>query len=257
MVLVELLDRKESLWFIYVWDLNVNRIQRIGKFTNLWLWHLDVDENMLVVFEINWDAHPPQVQQTKWTLTNGQELDRKQSHLSLSEHHVDKNRLRPVDSFSNCIYGRKKIRRLLTGTGSHDAIDLIYDHAIDKLTVRWTSLPPQIYDLEVPLCAFLTPNIVYHRNPKFLSLEICDAENETRSQHPCPLDIREVDTLKRFQAWRLREGHSPIFRSRPYLEPLGDREVVCLPGHEGVQIWFFNPRFVPDVPNTKPFIPML
>lgn len=256
LVLVELLEQKQSLWFVYIWDLNSNRIRRIGKFTNLWLWHVDADENLLVVFEINWDTHPPQVQQTKWTLKGERMLDRKHFHLSLSGHPVVKNRLKPLDSFSNRTYGRKKIRRLLTGTGIHDAIDLIYDHAIDKLRVRWTSLQPQIYDLGLPLCALLTPNLVYHWNPRFLWLEICDADNQTRIQHPCPLDIREVETCKGLRNWPVREDESPLFSSRPYLNPLGDREVVGLASEDGIQMWFFNPHFVPNVPYAKPFDPM-
>lgn len=37
-----------------------------GPFLNLWLWHADAEDNVLVTFEIDWDAHPPEVQQTKW-----------------------------------------------------------------------------------------------------------------------------------------------------------------------------------------------
>ncbi|KAL1997005.1 hypothetical protein VTN49DRAFT_7870 [Thermomyces lanuginosus] len=50
----------------------------------------DVDENLLVTFEIDWDTAPPEVQQTNWTLA-GQLLDKKRFLLSLSGRHVDVN----------------------------------------------------------------------------------------------------------------------------------------------------------------------
>lgn len=38
-----------------------------GSFSNLWLWHADEKDDVLVTFEIDWDKHPAEVQQTKWS----------------------------------------------------------------------------------------------------------------------------------------------------------------------------------------------
>lgn len=49
---------------------------------DLWLWHPDRNGTILVAFEIDWDIHPPDVQQAKWALT-GQLFDRTHSSLSV------------------------------------------------------------------------------------------------------------------------------------------------------------------------------
>lgn len=67
---------------IYIWDLSSDHIRTIGNFSNLWLWHVDPDENILVAFEIDWYTDQLKVQQTKWTLT-GRLLDKKNFHLSV------------------------------------------------------------------------------------------------------------------------------------------------------------------------------
>lgn len=41
---------------MFIWDPNSNHLKNIGSFSNLWLWHVEADENMLVAFEIDWDT---------------------------------------------------------------------------------------------------------------------------------------------------------------------------------------------------------
>ena len=71
------------VYCIYIWDLSTDRIYKIDNMGSVWLWHMDVDDNTLVTFEISWSKQPPRVQQTKWTLT-GRLLERKHFSLSLS-----------------------------------------------------------------------------------------------------------------------------------------------------------------------------
>ena len=151
---------------------------------------------------------------------------------------MDRKGLESLDTLIIHTYGRKTVRRLLPRTGKFETIDLVmYDHAIDKLGVRLSSLQSYIHDRDVePFCAFLSPDIVYHWSHKFNCLEILNAYNQTRIQHPYPLDLREVN----FGKWPL---------------PFGDREVFGLASDDGVQIWFFNPHFVADVPDAKSFGP--
>lgn len=61
----------------------------IEPFSKLELWHVDADEDVLVTFEIDWKEHPPTVQQTKWSLARGEQLDRKTFRLSVEARHVD------------------------------------------------------------------------------------------------------------------------------------------------------------------------
>lgn len=57
---------KSSVTILHVWNVTSNHIQKkIGQFTDLWLWHVNTDENMLVTFEIDMDMDPPLVQQSK------------------------------------------------------------------------------------------------------------------------------------------------------------------------------------------------
>lgn len=53
------------IWNIY-WDV----VERIGKFDNLWLVHLDTAKEVLSVFTLsgNSNSYPVQLEQTKWSL---------------------------------------------------------------------------------------------------------------------------------------------------------------------------------------------
>lgn len=134
---------------VHTWDLSSKYLRKIGNFSNLWLWHVDPEQDILVAFEIDWDTNPPNVQETKWTLT-GELLDTKQFFLSLPTLRVD--RVKFEQSYCNSsphyhgivTFGNEIIRRLPYGRDGH-TIDLIYNHNIDKLSVRWNDfMQPKI-----------------------------------------------------------------------------------------------------------------
>lgn len=238
---------------VYIWDLTSNNYRKISSFSNLLLWHVDPEENILVAFEIDWDANPPEVKQTKWTLT-GLLLDTRCFSLSLPGHHVDKIRLegswyhrwhyRRVVTFDN-----KALNRLPCGKEG-DTIDLIYDGTIDKLTVRWSdcSQPIIVYELIEPFYVHLTPHIAYRWNPVNKRVEIFNGANQTTAMRPYIWDIREVNAGRSF--------HDEVEESDEIDKAFGDREVFGLATDIGIQLWFFNPNFAPDLPGTGPFIEM-
>lgn len=49
---------------IHVWDPSSNHVQQIGNFSNPVLYHVDAAEDVLVVFEINREKQPAEVQHT-------------------------------------------------------------------------------------------------------------------------------------------------------------------------------------------------
>lgn len=132
---------------VYIWDLSSNSFRKINSFLDLYLWHLDVDEGILVAFEINWDTCPPEVQQTKWSLT-GQLLDKKGFHLSLLGRYPDRellesSRFKPSDwiSYTHCHRTMRTLAYYEPYEG-YAEIDLFYDFSIDKLSVRWDAILP-------------------------------------------------------------------------------------------------------------------
>lgn len=186
---------KSSVTILHVWNVTSNHIQKkIGQFTDLWLWHVNTDENMLVTFEIDMDMDPPLVQQSKWTLSSEQLLNRRQFHLSLSRHSVDTTCLEPLDysSFSIRTFGHKTVRRARYADGGVDVMDLIYDHAIDKLRVRWSPLQPYFYDRDFTHWNFLTSSIVYHWSPKFDGVEIFHDYNQNQNTASVPFGCLRV-----------------------------------------------------------------
>lgn len=98
---------------IYVWDLSADQVQEIGSFLDVWLWHLDAEDNVLVTFEIDWDKRPLDVRQTKWTLT-GQHLDgKKNPSIAAGSDNVPPNVVpQPRD------FGHRTITRLFTRADS-------------------------------------------------------------------------------------------------------------------------------------------
>lgn len=151
--------------FAHIWDLGADQVGQIGQVCNFaegnWL-HIAADDNVLVGFEINWDVDPPEVQQTKWTLA-GQMLERKYVRLSLSSvRGLDITRFPPRRHFSRT-FGNITVSRLSSWRDGGDMMDLIYDYAADKLTLRWIDdyLPP--FDCEYHRI-LVTPYVSYEWN---------------------------------------------------------------------------------------------
>lgn len=66
---------------------------------------------------------------------------------------------------------------------------------------------------------------------------------------PYEMDIVETQTRRLLHEYR-RQGTEP-----PMLL-IGDREVICVANYDGIQLWLFNPNFVPDFPDAMPFCAM-
>lgn len=213
---------------IYIWDLSEDQIRKIGDFGDVWLWHMDAHENVLVTFEIDRNKRPLEVHQTKLTLT-GQLLDKKHFSLSVSGRGLDDSKLikdiRP--------FGRKTVTRLIS-MDEDVMMELMYDHAVDKLSFRWIDhlLPPKTTELS-RLCEMLTPHVSYQWNSDLNGFHVCNTANGTSSMHSYQADIREVTPSEK--------------------QPFGDREVVGLVSPDGIQLWFFNPNFAPDFPKQFAF----
>ncbi|KAL1993228.1 hypothetical protein VTN49DRAFT_3177 [Thermomyces lanuginosus] len=245
---------------VYIWDLSSDRFQEIGTFSDLWLWHVDADKNILVTFEIDCDTDPAEVQQTKWTLT-GDLLDRKHFHLSLSGREVDRQCLENsqhggVDSNFCCIhtFNHKTIRRLRYN-GNCTTLDLVYDGSVDKLSIRWNNYD-HFRDPDSDFYAFLTPDISYHWRMASRRLEIFNADKQIQTMHQYQLHPQETSFRERLAAAPPRRDLTMGSRGEHYLHSFGDSEVFGLANDDGIQLWFFNPNFTPDIPGAVPFLPM-
>lgn len=236
---------------IAVWDLSMNQIREIGEYFDFgkpWLWHLEAEENMLVGFEFSWDTEPPEVRQTKWSLT-GRLLDRKFFNLSLGRR-LDDTRFSPHVRLSRT-FGHKTITRLYLTKSGKFTMDLVYDYASDKLSLQWVDRRPRIdtrwtWDL-------LTPYISYEWDGYTNQLYIYDTTNGTTAMRSRHIDVPEVYESELLHEHG-RQSNQLIIEGRdPGMQLFGNREVLCLAGDNVVQLWFFNPNFVPDLRDSTQF----
>lgn len=229
---------------IHIWDLRANQVHIISSSRNLWLWHMDANENVLVTFEINWEKYRPEVRQTKWTL-RGQRLNRKHFHLSLP----DGIRFDPLPN-SQRTFGDKTVTRLCSITNlEFTMLDLMYDHAIDELSLRWVDYTLPYTSDRGNLCEQITPYMTFQWNDPPNRLHFSNTANGRRIMLPYEMDIVETQTRRLLHEYR-RQGTEP-----PMLL-IGDREVICVANYDGIQLWLFNPNFVPDFPDAMPFCAM-
>lgn len=222
---------------IYVWDLGTNCVQGIGKFNNLILWHVDGPTNVLVAFEVNWLRRPPEVWQTKWTITTGQRLERKLVfHLPFGARPSDRSWVRSGTDLSRPYrtYGHKTVIQLYFETSEkHTTVHLEYDHAADLLNTRVIHSVPLVHkEISYTCSAYLTPNVVYRFSSKKPQVAVYNATAGTAILHkilPLRGDPTNIDTS-----------------DLPYYHVFGDREVLGFSNANGAQLWFFNPKFAPD-----------
>lgn len=242
---------------ILVWDLNLDGVQEVGNFRDLCMWHVDANDSTLIAIEINWDINPPEVQQTKWRLT-GEQIDRNQFDLSLRGRRVDKKRLmRPRRGCCRtCCH--KTVTQLISATDDNATIHLTHDYAINQLSVQWIEHAEPISRRDsMEFCVFLTSDIAYSWGKYPRQLVVYNAAEGTAILRPYQFDSRQIIAQK-------LKGHPPSWRKRlrilsPEEGPIrvfGDHEVFGLASDDGAQLWFFNPNFVPDVPNAHPFLAM-
>ena len=238
------------LYRIYIWDLSSNWMREVTSLANLWLWHVDADENILVTFQIDWDTEPAKVQQTKWTFT-GSLLNRKHFCLPLPGRRVDKKNLKTFLKFSSHTHDHVTVRRLVTDRDGNNTVDLMYDYAVDKLSVRWNDCIQPSIDYSASLFySLLTPHMAYNWNWRQRRLELFNAKDQTTSMHSYILHHRE-DRVR----WWFEDPYpsDEADDEEPFFLPFGDREVFGMASSDGVQFWFFNPNFAPDLPGMKPF----
>lgn len=240
---------------VYIWDLSSNLLREVGSFGFITLWHLEVDDNILVAFEINWDEHPPKVQQTKWTLT-GQQLEKKHFDLPLGGGRVDKARFELPSVYSHRACGHKTVSVVTSSIDDHVTMHLVYDYAVDQLSIRWIECAEPINQDTAEIdWAPLTPYIFYRLHKADGRLAIYDAINGKATLHSLDeLGIREVHAdgmcdCEPVAPWA-RRGAANSWSGT--WVPFGDREVFGLAGKCGVQLCFFNPDFVPDLPGAVP-----
>ncbi|KAL1990055.1 hypothetical protein VTN49DRAFT_6636 [Thermomyces lanuginosus] len=238
-------DKLAMFWWdggsstIYIWDLTADQSRKIGSIGNVTLWHMNVDENMLVTFEIDWNQHLPMVQQTKWTLA-GQLLDRKRFPLSPSGcvhvRLIKETRLPLERHYRRCYkFGHKTITRVASRDDENVMMDLVYDSTID----RFSAVSPNANRLLDNHSTLITPYISYHYDSSLNRLHICNTANGTSRIYPYQQDRQEVTG-----------GQRVVF---------GDREVLCVQNDVGIQMWCFNPNFVCPIGHPKRgffFLPM-
>lgn len=265
---------------IYIWDLTADQVHAIGSFRegNVWLWHIDPDDNVLVTFEIDWDKHPPEVQETKWTVT-GQLVNRKQFPLSLSDCRTDRkvfelseSRIRLLDLSTNITFSHRKTMAQLcfySDTLRRGLwISLMYDQAIDKLSARLDDDSPPVYGMvNTSDTAILTPKMKYTWDKNLKVFRVFRRDLGMVDMLPYQMDARELHTCEFLRLQLISEVPAPSDRdeimelimeglNRLPLRIFGDREVLGVASCDGIQLWLFNPNFTLNLPNAMPFLPM-
>lgn len=240
---------------VYVWDLSSNLVRKIGidDFSDPSLFHLDADRDVLVVFQVNWKKYPPEVQQTKWMWKTGELLEKKLFLLSLAGACVDDAIVFPPMEFCLPIHNHKTVAECrVKANGTSMELHLMYDYAVDELSARLIEFPPLAAKaFNYPAC--LTPDVVYYWTYEPINRPaVYDAVNGITTL--LPFDLDDKDSLGRW----INGGAQAVFgRSDPRIVPFGDNEVFGLAAPSdlgGLEIWFFNPRFVPDLNPKEHFV---
>lgn len=237
-----------------VWNLLSNEVHKISNCTPD-LFHADADENVLITFQIDWSS-APKVWQTKWSLTGGKVLHGKQFHVPIDGHDPEYfrryRRLRPVEPYLVAMhtYGQKTVTLLSIQEDYRvlATLHLIYDHTVDRLSIRWINSSKCGYvDERIFYRSFgnLAPHISYHWDDHPYGARGQNAITGTTTVRPYKLNIREVEICDK------------LGLPQPFSSPCkccGDNEVCSMVDKDyGMQLWFFNPDFAPDIPGAEPF----
>lgn len=230
--------KAEESSLIYVWDLNSNHVQDIHSSAYPRLFHMDATENILVGFDIFWERQPREVlavRQIKWATTTGQLLETQTVHLpspagnSLSEYAINVYQT----------FGHQTVAYLFfylsNPIDKRAGVHFEYNHAVDRLTVRWIpgeSLYQRISNSHFVFSAYLTPKLLYSFPAEDNQLGIYNAAKGAVTLHSVP----------RFS------DSAPLYGRRSYynsgdVKVFGDREVLGFANHIDVELWLFNPNF--------------
>lgn len=241
---------------VCVWDLHGNRLYEFGSFSDLYLWHVDADENVLITIEFNWNAHPPEVRQTKWTLIGGQKLRQKHFRVSLEGRPVNILDFGPSRNDYYRSYSHKTITLMESLSENQTILHIMYDYAVDRLSFRWIDCAYPITELVLLSCGSPTPHIIYRWAHQLRGVAIHNADTGTISVRLYQLDVHEVGVRNLLGA-----DLPPPSRPIGFFDLLdcasqcfGDREVIGMPSEDGIQLWFFNPDFLPDITDAEPFL---
>jgi len=219
---------------LHVWDLSLNHMQKIGYFSNLVLYHVAATEKILVAFEINWEKRPPEMQQTKWKTTTGQQVAKGTFHLpELADHHNDGFKWR----FDRCrTFGHKTVNHIFLPTDRYDTVRLEYDYAVGQLSAQRIRSVDPLYKGSLTIC--LAPNVICFWTWRSDHIAIYNATTGT-------VNLPAIQMRRGLSSWirnKLQRRDGP----RRFWDVFGDREVLGLADESGIELWFFSPRFVPD-----------
>lgn len=191
---VDIIPHLEETLPIWTWDLHTDEIQTISPFQlcNVDLQHMDVGENVLVTLGVNWNEHPPLVQQTSWTLTTTEQLISKTFRLPLAGRRVSKNN---IWTMCRRTFGRRTRTELYLNGGYTTIIPrfhLTYDPTIVWLSVQLIGSTTPITNFVRSPCIGcpLTPYIDYRwisTNPHRIA--VCNAATGKTTIRPYQLDI--------------------------------------------------------------------
>lgn len=256
--------RREGPSVVYVWDIGLNLVRKIDIVTREpmgpCLLHLDIDDDVLVSFQVSWRwCLPPPVQQTKWKLTTGELLEEKLFLLPRGSGDI----IQPDHWRYFCppTYGNRTVSRYCKKYGYNGwELHLIYDYTIDKLGARWFECPP-----------YKSKNAIKRHPPTFspsfywlkevgepIALDVPD----TPTQLSYRGDNREIavswsDPDLDFHVPTHMIYHTRNWPDIPPAKAFGDKEVfgLVVPSESKVLLWFFNPNFAPDhIPDILDFL---
>lgn len=159
----------------------------------------------------------------------------------------------------NHTYGYKTMTQLHNENGDTKSfIHLTYDHAADRLSTRWIDSVERIAITGWGRTNYPVPYLIYRWAEQPKGILVCNALTGTMTVRPYQLDIREVSARDQFSVTspRAHMMRSDEDRDSFPLGWCGDRAVLCVASDDGLQLWFFNPDFVPDIPDAEPFLAM-
>lgn len=131
---------------------------------------------------------------------------------------------------------------------------LTYDYAIDRLSLRWIDfIEPISVNEYSKRFGSVAPDIIYRWAKQYKGIMVHNVSTGTAITQPYELCSWEVNAgiLLGTNSQRPKDftrGPDCIFPSKC----CRDNEVYCVAGNDGVQLWFFNPNFVPDLPDAVP-----
>lgn len=244
---------------LYVWDLSSNRVQKIGEFDDLWMWHVEPDENLLVTFEIRWNTRPVETQQINWTLT-GQLLDRKPFGRTDCLSGWNRRHMGPL-GYPRILTHDHKTVTYVVEPRSRNTLVLRYDHTVERLDMKFSNaqglFPPHGPTLFFTKdnCVFPTSELFYHLHKSY--------NDDHEVLFIINTSVFDINDVKHELKARERKGRKLLIDiercptsgehiSMHKLQLFADREVLSLAGDDGIELWFFNPNFVPDIPGAVP-----